>query len=263
MPRAHRAIVVAGLVGLTVVSWAYLIHLADGMTVSPETRSLQMAGEVAGPQMVLAWGAGEILMLLVMWLVMMVAMMVPSVSPLVLVFARKAPRTADAGHTGDASALAPVWLLLLGYLLTWGGFSLVATLVQWSLHRAALLSPTMTSTSSLVGGALLVGAGIFQLTPLKRACLVRCRSPVGFLMSHWCPGPKGALIMGLKHGAYCVGCCWMLMALLFVAGVMNLLWVAAIAAFVLVEKLAPRGDLVSRAAGAVLIVGGITLLAAG
>ncbi|MGH7848377.1 MAG: DUF2182 domain-containing protein [Candidatus Binatia bacterium] len=139
------------------------------------------------------------------------------------------------------------------------GFSILAALVQWRLHTAALLSPMMVSTSSVLGGLLLLAAGGFQFTPLKHACLVRCRSPLGFLMSDWREGQWGALIMGLKHGAYCVGCCWILMALLFVAGVMNLLWVAAITVFILVEKIAPRGDLIGRFAGAALIAAGIAL----
>lgn len=253
MRRRDRAAVVAGLAGLTVVSWAYLIDLGRGMRPISERQGLEAVPEVVAPRMMLAWGAEELLMLFLMWAVMMVAMMVPSVSPLVLVFA----------GAEDREAGGSVWALLSGYLVAWGGFSVVATLVQWALHRAALLSPMMMGTSSLLGGLLLIGAGAFQLTPLKHACLAQCRSPVGFLMSHWRPGRRGALVMGLKHGVYCVGCCWMLMALLFVAGVMNLLWVAAIAAFVLVERVAPRGDLVGRAAGVVLIAGGIALLAAG
>jgi predicted metal-binding membrane protein len=117
----------------------------------------------------------------------------------------------------------------------------------------------MASTSSILGSVLLVAAGLFQFTPLKRACLVRCRTPLSFLMSDWREGQWGAFVMGLKHGAYCVGCCWLLMSLLFVAGVMNLLWIAAIAVFVLVEKAVPKGDLIGRFAGAALIVAGIVL----
>jgi predicted metal-binding membrane protein len=135
---------------------------------------------------------------------------------------------------------------------------MVAMMVR--LHAAAVLSPMMASTSSILGGVLLLAAGVFQFTPLKRACLVRCRSPLHFLMSDWREGQWGTLVMGLKHGAYCVGCCWMLMTLLFVAGVMNLLWVAAIAVFVLVEKVAPRGDLIVRIAGGTLIVAAIALI---
>jgi predicted metal-binding membrane protein len=132
-------------------------------------------------------------------------------------------------------------------------------LAQWGPHEAALLSPMMRATPS-VGGGLLLGAGLFQWAPLKRQCLVHCRSPLGFLIGHWRDGSTGALAMGARHGVYCVGCCWMLMALLFVVGVMNLLWVTAIAAFVFVERLAPRGDIVGRLAGVVLVMAGLVLM---
>jgi predicted metal-binding membrane protein len=157
---------------------------------------------------------------------MMVAMMVPSAAPLVLIFAR-----VNRQRRERESPVAPAAILLLGYVSVWAGFSAVATGAQWGLHSAALLSPMMVSTSPILGGMLLVLAGVFQWTPLKRMCLVHCRSPLAFLMAHWREGKRGPLVMGLHHGAFCVGCCWILMALLFVAGVMNLLWVAAIAVF--------------------------------
>ena len=147
-----------------------------------------------------------------------------------------------------------------GYLLVWAGFSVLATLAQWGLHRAALLSPMMGSTSPVLGGLLLLAAGLFQWTPLKYACLQHCRSPLSFLMTEWREGHRGALGMGLRHGSYCTGCCWLLMALLFVAGVMNVLWVATITAFVLIEKVAPRGDVVGRVAGVVLVIAGLLML---
>lgn len=251
--RRDRAVVLGGLAALTLLSWAYLVSAADGMVAGAGASGGAAVGMVM-PQ-VQAWGALDLLLLFVMWAVMMVAMMVPSVAPLVLVFTR-ARRRRQEGGTGVAGSAA---ILLLGYLTVWAGFGLVATLAQWGLHRAALLSPMMESTSSLLGGGLLLAAGAFQFTPLKRACLVQCRSPVSFLASHWRPGARGTFVLGVKHGAYCVGCCWMLMALLFVAGVMNLLWVAVIAGFVLVEKVAPRGRLVGRVAGVALIVSGLAL----
>jgi len=137
---------------------------------------------------------------------------------------------------------------------------MLATLAQWGLHSAALLSPMMVSTSPFLGGMLLLAAGLFQWTPLKYACLTHCRSPLSFLMTDWREGHRGALIMGLRHGSYCTGCCWFLMALLFVAGVMNVLWVATITAFVLIEKVAPRGDVVGRVAGVVLVIAGLMML---
>jgi predicted metal-binding membrane protein len=245
--RRDRTIVLAGLAAMTLVAWAYLVSLIWGM------RTMDMAPDMAMPQMQ-SWGAVELLLLFAMWAIMMVAMMVPSVAPLLLMFARANRQKGGSRVVGSAG------ILLLGYLLAWVGFSILATLAQWRLHSAALLSPMMVTTSSIFGGLLLVAAGVFQFTPLKRACLVRCRSPLSFLMSDWRDGQWGTFVMGLKHGAYCVGCCWMLMALLFVAGVMNLLWVAAIAVFILVEKVAPRGNLIGRIAGAALIVAGIALI---
>jgi len=188
--------------------------------------------------------------------VMMVAMMVPPASPMILLFARVNRQRRE----GENPAI-PTALFLAAYLVVWSGFSAVATLAQWGLHSAALLSPMMVSTSPILGGLLLVGAGVFQWTSLKRACLVRCRSPLAFLLAEWRDGPRGAFLMGLRHGVYCLGCCWILMALLFVAGVMNLLWVATLAVFVLVEKVLPRGDLAGRLGGAALILAAFILLA--
>ncbi|MGH8655447.1 MAG: DUF2182 domain-containing protein [Gammaproteobacteria bacterium] len=227
MVRRDRTVVVAGLAAVTLVAWIYLLSMASRMNAADAMGVMDMAPEMAMPAMQ-GWGAVELLLLFVMWGVMMVAMMVPSVAPLVLMFAR-ANR-----QKGSNRAVGSAGILLLGYLLVWAGFSVLATLAQWGLQGAALLSPMMVSTSSVLGGLL--------------------------LMSHWREGQWGTFIMGLKHGAYCVGCCWLLMALLFVAGVMNLLWVAAIAVFVLVEKVAPRGDLIGRIAGGTLIVVGIALI---
>jgi len=154
----------------------------------------------------------------------------------------------------------PTAIFLGGYVIVWTGFSALATLAQWGLHETALLSPMMVSTSPILGGLLLLTAGVYQWTPLKYACLKHCRSPLGFLMTNWREGPRGALIMGLRHGMFCTVCCWFLMALLFVAGVMNLLWVATITLFVLVEKVVPRGDIVGRVAGGVLVIAGLVLL---
>lgn len=250
MPRRERTVVLAGLATLTLLAWAYLVYRVSQMRAMG---TMDMASDMVMPQ-THTWGAVEVLLLLVMWAVMMVAMMVPSVTPLILMFMRANRQT--RGHRVVGSAA----ILLLGYLVVWFGFSGLASLVQWRLHRAALLSPMMASTSAMLGGLLLVAAGVFQFTPLKRGCLVRCRSPLGFLMAEWRDGQWGALRMGVKHGAYCVGCCGLLMAILLVAGVMNLVWVAAIAVFVLGEKLAPEGVRLGRVAGAALIVAGIALI---
>lgn len=237
--RRDRAVVLAGLVGLAAAAWAYTAYLAETMG--------RMDMEMVMPHMQ-AWGAVDLVLLLIMWAVMMVAMMVPSAAPMILMFARINRRRRDRGDP-----FVPTAVFLLGYLLVWTGFSVLATAAQWGLHAAALLSPAMASANTLLGGGILLAAGLFQWTPLKRACLTQCRSPLGFLSTEWREGTRGALRMGIRHGAYCVGCCWMLMALLFVVGVMNLLWIAAIAGFVLLEKIVPRGEWVSRAAGALLI----------
>lgn len=237
--RRDWVVVLAGLVGVTAAAWAYTAYLAQTMG--------RMDMEMVMPHMQ-AWGAVDLVLLLIMWAVMMVAMMVPSAAPMILMFARINRNRRDRGDLFVSTAV-----FLLGYLLVWTGFSVLATAAQWGLHAAALLSPAMASATPLLGGGILLAAGLFQWTPLKRACLTQCRSPLGFLSTEWREGTRGALRMGIRHGAYCVGCCWMLMALLFVVGVMNLLWIAAIAGFVLLEKIVPRGEWVSRAAGALLI----------
>jgi predicted metal-binding membrane protein len=184
-----------------------------------------------------------------MWIIMMVAMMTPSAAPMVLVFAAFVEKRRREGRRYVSTII-----FLTGYLSVWAAFSVVATAAQWALHSVALLSPMMVSTSPYLGASLLVCAAVFQWTQLKRACLAHCRSPQGFFLAHWSPGRWGAFLMGLHHGAYCVGCCWALMALLFVAGVMNLLWVGILSAFVMAEKILPRGELVSRSASAVLLL---------
>jgi predicted metal-binding membrane protein len=153
------------------------------------------------------------------------------------------------------------WIFLSGYLLIWAGFSLLAILAQWALESAGLLSMEMASTSAVLRGVILIAAGLYQFTPLKTACLHYCQSPVLFLSQHWQAGAMGALRMGLRHGCYCFGCCWFLMALLFISGIMNLVWIAGIAVYVACEKLLPLGRGLSRAAGAALIVAGAIVLA--
>ena len=242
--KRDRSVVLGGLIGIALVAWAYTGYLAWDMHHMAMTMP-QMQG----------WGVVDLLLLYLMWAVMMVVMMVPAAAPMILMFV-----TINRRRREQQQPFVPTAVFLAGYVLVWAGFSAVATLAQWGLHTAALLSPMMVSTSPVLGGILLIAAGLFQWTPLKYACLSRCRSPLGFLMTEWRDGMRGALHMGLKHGAYCLGCCWMLMALLFVAGVMNILWVAAIAAFVLVEKVVPRGERVGRVAGGVLVVAGLLSL---
>jgi predicted metal-binding membrane protein len=201
------------------------------------------------------WTTVDVVLMCVMWMVMMVAMMVPSAAPMILMYA-----TMHRRHQEQHTPFVPTSVFLLGYLLIWTGFSVLASGLQWGLHSAALLSSSMGHTGPRLGGILLLAAGVFQWTPLKAVCLTQCRSPLGFFMTNWRDGTLGALSMGLRHGSYCLGCCWVLMMLLFAAGVMNLLWVALIAAFILVEKVVPHGELVGRVAGAGLMVAGLVLL---
>jgi len=186
-----------------------------------------------------------------MWAVMMVAMMLPSASPMVLTYARVV-RGCSENRAAALAAFAGA------YIMIWTAFSAAATAAQLALEDASLLYGP-TRPTPVVGAVLLMLAGVYQLTPLKTACLLRCRSPVGFFMTDWRDGAAGALIMGLKHGAYCVGCCWMLMALLFVFGVMNLLWIAALSALVLLEKIMPSGRFIARTSGILMLIGAIAL----
>ena len=246
--RRERLIISGCLAAVVVLSWLYLIHTKAAMP------DMDMPGMVMLD--LHEWGPATVLLLFVMWSVMMVAMMVPSATPMILAFVTVNQRRQAANRP-----FVPVAIFLFGYLAVWTAFSAAATLAEWGLHQAAMLSTTMTATSTALNGGLLIAAGVFQWTPLKRACLNGCRSPLSFLMSKWRDGAGGAFVMGIRHGAYCVGCCWFLMALLFVAGVMNLLWVAVIALFVMAEKISPKGELLARAAGVGLVIAGATLIA--
>lgn len=247
--KRDRLIVMAGLAAVTALAWVYLLQLASSMT-GMDINNMEMSMPTTQ-----AWRSGEILLTFLMWVVMMVAMMTPSATPMILMFAR-----VNRQRQAEQTPIPATVVFVLGYLLAWSSFSVGATLVQWGLHSAALLSAEMGSVTPLLGGILLILAGVYQFTPLKHACLSRCRTPLGFLMTEWRDGTKGALIMGVRHGLYCVGCCWLLMALLFVAGVMNLLWVALIAGYVLVEKVVPAGQWVSRAIGLLTVGWGVWLL---
>jgi predicted metal-binding membrane protein len=198
------------------------------------------------------WSAANWVAVFVMWAVMMAAMMLPSMAPMVLCFAALS-RTRNEG--------ARTLLFVAAYLALWTAFSGAATATQWALQSIGWVSPMIVSTSPVLSGALLFIAGVFQFTPLKHACLRICRSPLGFLMSEWRGGLWGAWRMGIRHGLYCLGCCWALMAMLFVGGVMNLLWVAALSVLVTIEKVAPKGEAIAKALGAVMIGAGVLRLA--
>ncbi|MEQ9332277.1 DUF2182 domain-containing protein [Thalassobaculum sp.] len=248
----ERAVVLAAVAGVTALAWLYLVAFDGGM---PE-----MAGMSAMPGMAMpmAWTPALAAVTFAMWSVMMAGMMLPGAAPMMLTFAalhRREPAARDRW--------LPTALFACGYLAVWTGFSAAATALQWGLDRLALLSPAMAASSALLGGALFMAAGIYQLTPLKQACLRNCRSPFAFLLNRWRPGPGGAFAMGVEHGAWCLGCCWLLMALLFAVGVMNLLWVVGLALLVLAEKLLPRGEWVARVSGAAMAGYGVWMMVAG
>lgn len=244
--RHERTATLVLLALIVALSWAYLLTGAGTM---------QDMGGMSMPMTIWPWTAGHAVLMYVMWLVMMVAMMLPSAAPVILLYG-----TISRRRQGGKVARV---LFALGYVAVWGGFSLSAVLAQFVLEWAGLLDPMMESGSAGLSGALLVMAGIYQFTPWKHACLRSCRSPLDFLVSHWNAGNAGAFGMGVRHGIYCVGCCWGLMLLLFVGGVMNLVWILGLAVYVLVEKLFPGGEWLSRAAGVSLMVAGAALLVAG
>ncbi|MDI3259403.1 MAG: DUF2182 domain-containing protein [Sinobacteraceae bacterium] len=246
----ERLWVGVGLVLAVAACWAWIVPLA-----------LDMDGAMTGPaawMMRADWGTGYFVAIFGMWAAMMVGMMLPSAAPTLLLYATVVRKSPDAGN-----AVGRVYAFAAGYVLVWSGFSLLATILQWDLARRAVLSPMMQTQSLRLGAALLCLAGLYQLTPWKRACLAHCRAPAAWISTHWRRGCDGALRMGLHHGAYCLGCCWALMLLLFVGGVMNLVWIGAITLFVLLEKLAPYGAQGGRLSGALLLaLGAFKLLAA-
>jgi predicted metal-binding membrane protein len=259
--RRDRAVVAAALVAITLLAWAYVLRLASDMDMGGmDMTGFRMISTGLGMAMVPAqapWNVGDFVLMFVMWAVMMVGMMTPSAAQMILIHARVGRTAAAAGRP-----LAATGWFVAGYLMLWAGFALVATTAQGALERFALLDPAMASASNLLGGALLVIAGLYQWTPLKHACLSTCQSPLLFIQRHggFRADAIGALQLGAKHGIYCVGCCWALMVLLFVGGVMNVLWIAALTVFALLEKLVRTGRLVSWTAGAALIVMGVRLL---
>jgi predicted metal-binding membrane protein len=251
MIRRDRLIVVLGLLAVLALAWSYLVTTGAGMRAMLGEAEMHAAMGMSEMQ---SWPR-ELVALFGMWTVMMVGMMLPSAAPLILLILG-VYRRRDDRHTRLNSVL-----FVGGYLLAWAIFSLAAAAGQVALRRAALLSVDMAARSGVLNAAILIIAGVYQWLPMKNACLAHCRSPLSFLSHHWREGLAGAVRMGFLHGLFCVGCCWALMALLFVAGVMNLLWVAAIAVFVLVEKLSRQGLLFGRAAGILLIAWGAYVLA--
>jgi predicted metal-binding membrane protein len=239
--QAGRAAVVASLLAVIALSWSTLA-------------AMSLHGMGAGAHAPMAWTAGYAASIFAMWALMMVAMMLPSALPTVLVY--EAFERTRSGNAGAATAL-----FAAGYLLVWTGFSTLATAAQWALEESGLLaSADMRLSARSLAAALFVAAGAYQFAPLKQRCLDACRSPVAFLSAHWREGRAGAAAMGLHHGAFCLGCCWLLMLLLFAGGVMNLLWIVPVALFVLAEKCLPGGERTRKAGGALLIAWGAAAL---
>ncbi|KVK97198.1 DUF2182 domain-containing protein [Burkholderia ubonensis] len=255
--RHERVVTALGMAAVVALSWFYL-WTGAGMGMS----ALDMTAATLFPHR-LPHGIGSmnpsLATVIVMWWTMMIAMMTPGAAPLILLYRRVLRHYGAADGASSASSLA----LLAGYLTIWLAFSIAAASLQKVLQPTGLISAMMLwSKSALLSAIVLAAAGIYQLSPFKRACLTQCRSPVQFLTTHWRPGVAGSFRLGLHHGLYCVGCCWLLMALLFVGGVMNLVWIAALSLVVFVEKILPGGERIGRALGIVLIAwAGATLLA--
>ena len=247
----ERVLIPACITLITALAWAYLVHLDRQMSFEMEHDKMMAA---MGMTMQMPWTAADVFFTFAMWAVMMAGMMAPAAAPVLLLFAGA---QAKRGERGAPLATA---MFGLGYVAVWAGFSAGAALAQGALHQAAMLSAAMAASSPHLAGAILIAAGAYQMTPWKSRCLTHCRSPLGFLMTNWRDGKLGALRMGLRHGVYCLGCCWALMCVLFAVGVMNLVWVGALTGLVLLEKIGPKGALVARVAGAALVVMGIVAM---
>ena len=252
LPRRGDLLLGASLCGIALLAWTYTIYEARRMIATGVCECMRM--KMSGPELS-SWPTTTLLPLFLMWAAMMIAMMLPSALPMILTFAAVAHNRQRLGRP-----FVPTSIFILGYIAVWSAFSLLAAVGQWVLHRHALLSASMASTSAWLGGTLLLGAGIFQFTPLKQACLTHCRGPLQFIMTRWREGYSGAFRMGLEHGVFCTGCCWALMALLFVAGVMNILWIAALTLLVCMEKLLPPRTQVSVTTGLLLAAWGVFVI---
>lgn len=239
LPRRDFWVIIGSLTGVAVLCWMYLWDMARDMCC------LRVA----------VWDAAYFWMMFLMWAIMMVGMMLPSAAPMILIYAAVA-RKAARNRTPVASTGA----FTAGYLLMWVVFSLFATIAQEQLDKFALLSPLMVANSPALGATILIAAGIYQQLPVKDQCLKHCRGPIHFISEHWKPGVGGALRMGVEHGGFCIGCCWVLMLLLFVGGVMNILWIAAITIFVLLEKILPLGEHGGRLIGVLMVLAGAIML---
>ena len=248
LPRRERVVITAALGAVAALSWLYLY-----LQMQPVADMADM-----GPPMFASWTAADFALNLAIWWVMMPGMMLPSATPMILTFATVNRRKRERGQP-----FVPTMVFTAGYLVAWGLFGVFAAMTDWALERAALISPMTGRLTPTLGAIVVVAAGIYQLSPLKSVCLRHCRSPFDFVLNHWRDGASGALRMGVAHGLYCLSCCWFLMALMFAAGIMSLLWMAVIAVFVLLEKLLPAGTWIARAGGVAMLTFGVYLLVAG
>lgn len=255
--KRDRALVAISIAGATVMAWGYILAGAGMGMPALRMSGLPTAAGVMPFMAPAVWTEGYAALMLSMWWLMMAGMMLPSAAPTILLFAALSRERRKRGS--DAASAAA---FCGGYLSIWGMFGIAAVALQWALDRVALLSPEMATSSVAVGAAILIGAGLWQFTPAKNACLRKCRSPIQFLTQHWRPGARGAWRMGVRHGIYCLGCCWVLMLLLFYGGVMNVYWIAGLAVFVLVEKTVSAGRWLGWLSGAVLIGWGAVLMLA-
>ena len=269
--RRDGVVVIAGLAALWAATATIAVTGAGlGMDAWEMTRMAWLPSHHAAPRgdmdcrdmryAFAPWTPARVALLVAMWWTMMIAMMTPSATPTALLYARVHRHAAARG--GVAAATAPTGVFVAGYLLAWGAFSVVAAALQVALQAGGVLSAmTMGLSDRVVAGAVLVAAGAYQFSPWKDACLAQCRSPAAFLARWWRPGTGAALRLGARHGAWCLGCCAPLMALLFVGGAMNLAWIAALTALVVAEKWAPHGRGLGRIAGVGLVAWGVSLFA--
>ena len=245
----------ASLAAITLLAWLYLVDMARDMAEMGDMVGMPDMANMAGMALVTArapWMVSDVITAAAMWAIMMAGMMLPTAVPMTLIYAR-------AARGSGAAPLLHSAIFTTGYLAIWCGFALAAVAAQWLLLRFDLFAPEMTVTNLYLGGALFLIASLYEWSPLKNRCLAQCQTPLGFLITHWRPGLAGAWRMGARHGTYCLGCCWALMLLLFVGGVMNLLWVAALSILVLLQKLVP-GKRAAQSTGLVMLIVGLVLI---
>lgn len=248
--KRDRYIIISSMAVMSLLAWFYMVYLYKQM------EQMNMDSLFFAMPMTAHWTGTDFALMFLMWVVMMIAMMTPSVAPLILIFAR-----VNRQRQQQQSPYIKTAYLLTGYFLVWAGFSFIATFLQWTLQQVSMLNPEMVTTSKVLSSLILITAGIFQFSSLKNKCLKYCRSPLEFIYHNWKEGKNGAIKMGIENGIYCVGCCWILMTLLFVTGIMNILWVALIAIFVLIEKIASNPKWISSISGIILIAyGGVLLI---